>query len=188
MYNASNEKKVQAVVSSNDVTRESMKWNDLLKRESEKEVDIENLKIRLSELNEILRQYNSPELIESGKKVYDDTNKKVGEQEKKIASAEKELNVIRDSKDKVLNEEQQAGVVQSITREDFYTIAGRLLGMKGDTLEFLVSCFPSVFFDIIAPLSISVALFLRRKEKQKSRLVAFLEKMLLKERKVKDEH
>jgi hypothetical protein len=182
MYNTSNKKEIQTVISSNDVTRENMQWNELLKRESEKEVDIKKLKDRLDELNNILNQFNTPEKINADRKTYDDTNKKVNEQEKKIMVAEKELTVIRDDKDKILSKEQKAGVVQSVKRDDFYTSAGKLLRMESDALEFIVSCFPAIFFDVIAPLSISVALFLKRREKQKSKIVGLLEKIFIRKR------
>lgn len=179
LYNSRSRKQEQVMIAGNDVTRESMQWNELLKRESEKEIDIKGLKERLVQLNTLLGQYDSEEKITSGKKVYDDTNKKVSEQEKKIAVAEKELKAIRDNKDKFLSKEQKAGVVQQVKSDDFYQWVASIFGISGDGLEFTINCFPAVFVDIVAPLSINVSLFLRRREKKKSRFVLFLEKIFL---------
>jgi phosphate starvation-inducible protein PhoH len=180
MYNTNNDKEIQVITDSNAVTRGSIKWNDLLERESEKETDINNLKQRLKELNDILGQYNTADKINADKATYNDTDGKVKKQESKIATAEKELAAIRSDKGIMLDKEQQVGIVENIKRDDFYIAVGKIINADGNTLEFIVSCFPAIFFDVIAPLSISVALFLKRRDKKKSKLIEFLENIFIK--------
>lgn len=51
-------------------------------------------------------------------------------------------------------------------RDDFYTWVGGIVGMERSRMEFLVSALPAVFIDIIAALSLNLALSMRRKRGQ----------------------
>ena len=48
--------------------------------------------------------------------------------------------------------------IQGKSRQDFYTWAGSVVGSSPDSFEFWMSLFPALFFDIIAPLGLLVAL------------------------------
>lgn len=43
-------------------------------------------------------------------------------------------------------------------RQDFYTWAGAVIGASPNAFEFCMSLFPAIFFDIIAPIGLLVAL------------------------------
>lgn len=77
------------------------------------------------------------------------------------------------------NREALAGVRQSITEElltgnvgvteeraDFYSWMAELFNVDRATMEFVIAAFPAVFIDIIAALSLNLALFLLRRDKE----------------------
>lgn len=58
-----------------------------------------------------------------------------------------------------------ASIVVTDSRETFYDWAGGLLLIASDRVQFWLSMFPAVFVDIIAPLALAIAIFLRKREK-----------------------
>jgi hypothetical protein len=180
LYNTRMAKEMQVVSSNVSIDKESLLWDDLITRESEQKSSIESLKERLSVFDGLLKGVDPDE----DKKMYEDYNKKISETEGKIKESEKELKIIRDSKNDFLSNEQQVGVITKVKKGDFYVWAADILNVDSDMLEFVVSCFPAVFVDVVAPLSISVSLFLRRREKKESRLVAFIKKIFSRRKEV----
>jgi hypothetical protein len=63
----------------------------------------------------------------------------------------------------ILSELDQGSVGATVERVDFYSWLARLLGKSPSQVEFMVSALPAIFIDIIAALSLNVALQVRRK-------------------------
>lgn len=166
LYNTKSEKIVEVAETNKKGTKESLQYERLLKREIEKENEVIELKEGLKSFNDVLQKFNDIELLDENKKIYDDTYKKIGLQEKKIDKVEKELVEVRNQIDNFLEEDQEVEVIVKMDRKNFYDwVSGVLLVFSADTLEFVVSCFPAVFVDIVAPLSVAVSLFLKRRKK-----------------------
>jgi len=56
-------------------------------------------------------------------------------------------------------------IITKVDREDFYTFIALLFGFNSEVVEFLFAAFPSIFLDIIAPVMLGVALFLKDDDK-----------------------
>lgn len=74
--------------------------------------------------------------------------------------------------DKLLDEEQkikqrspEAVLTQETKKLTFFDYAGRLLKADARVLQFIVSIFPALFMDIIAPFSVAVTIFLSKEKK-----------------------
>lgn len=63
----------------------------------------------------------------------------------------------------ILSELDQGSVGATVERVDFYSWLARLVGRSPSQVEFMVSALPAIFIDIIAALSLNVALQIRRK-------------------------
>jgi hypothetical protein len=63
----------------------------------------------------------------------------------------------------ILSELDQGSVGATVERVDFYSWLARLVGRSPSQVEFMVSALPAIFIDIIAALSLNVALQVRRK-------------------------
>jgi len=167
LYNTKSEKLIEYAEGDKKAAKESLTYANLLKREDEKASDIVELKETLQGFNDLLMEFNDIELLDENKRLYDDTYRKIGTQEKKISQAEKELEVIRKDIDDFLKQDQEAEVIVKVDRKNFYDwVSGVLSFFSADSLEFIVSCFPAVFVDVVAPLSVAVSLFLKRRKKR----------------------
>ena len=96
---------------------------------------------------------------------YWDTYNKMIAEEKKISELSDNLDQIRKDKKEFL----AAGKTIEETEQkevNFYTWIESVLGWKADIVAFVLSIFPAVFIDIIAPLALAVSMFLRRKESE----------------------
>lgn len=63
----------------------------------------------------------------------------------------------------ILSELDQGSVGATVERVNFYSWLARLVGRSPSQVEFMVSALPAIFIDIIAALSLNVALQVRRK-------------------------
>lgn len=96
---------------------------------------------------------------------YEDLQWRLSVANRAVAEREERLQALRER----LRSALTSGVVSTTqrTREirDFYLWAAGLFGVSRDALQFAVSVFPAVFIDIMAPLGISIAFFLRPRRK-----------------------
>lgn len=79
-----------------------------------------------------------------------------------------ELNKLQDELQTVIEEQksimEETNVTESAVRkESFYTVAGRILRVRGDILEFIMSIMSALFVNLIAPLSLSACLELTKR-------------------------
>lgn len=77
---------------------------------------------------------------------------------------EQEQGRLAEVRDRILEELDQGSVGATEERVDFYSWLARLLGSSPSQVEFAVSALPAIFIDIIAALSLSIALQVRRKD------------------------
>lgn len=81
-----------------------------------------------------------------------------------------ELNELQEDLQKNIKEQQEVlKVAPQATgdvkrKESFYTVVGRLVKIKGDILEFVMSIMAAVFVNLIAPLSLSACLELTKRD------------------------
>lgn len=162
LYNSRTVSLTENAVNTNDINRQNYIYDDLIKREKEKENDLIELKNNLKNLNKLISEFNMDE-IEEKKKIYDDTYRKIKDIEKRIDLFTKDLNKIRIEKDKFLSEEKEVGVIVEVERKNFYIWIAGIFNISADILEFVIACFPAIFVDIVAPLSVAVSLFLKKR-------------------------
>lgn len=69
-------------------------------------------------------------------------------------------------REQILSELERGSTGATVERVSFYLWLARIVGMEQSQVEFMVSALPAIFIDIIAALSLNVALQIRRKENE----------------------
>lgn len=82
---------------------------------------------------------------------------KVDELGDEIAAVQETISSVRSQ---IREELQQGSTGATVQRQDFYTWLGSLVGIQRSQMEFLISALPAIFVDVIAALSLNLALAL----------------------------
>jgi len=116
--------------------------------------------------NDILSGMNSMKTRYENKQGWNDVNYKLQEAQKDIQKIVVEMDGVRNQERKILEESKgKNSVVESKSAGDmdFYIWMAAVLGVGADKIQFVLSLFFAIFIDLIAPTSLSIALFLRNK-------------------------
>jgi len=107
----------------------------------------------IKQLQNILGQYVTKEMIEENKKQY--TNFRW-----RFYQSKKELNQIS-KKLKNLRKNTNIKIVKK-NSPDFYLWMSRIFRWRADMIQFWLSVFPAMFIDLIAPISFAIVMFVRK--------------------------
>ena len=147
-------------------------YNLLLEEEKDIVKRIENKEREREPFMKIMEKYESPEDRQENAWEYWDAYKKVENINKSIEKLYIMLVDKRKEKKEYLitkseNEIDSVGAIEETTNESksFYLWVSDILQVNAKYIEFWLSVFPAVFIDIIAPLSIAISMFLKRKRK-----------------------
>lgn len=139
--------------------------------EEEKEIliSIDRKEKELKPFMSILEGFESIEDIDVNERsqyVYWENYEKIKRINNEIEKLRNDLKIIRENKKIFLENEDEAGVIKETVIEyaSFYVWLSGIFGVEARFIEFWLSVFPAIFIDIIAPLSIAISMFLRRKE------------------------
>jgi len=158
MYNAQKESFVQK----STVDRKLSTNTALLEQYEEQMVNIQKLindkSVSLARYNKLISAYDTVEKRDENKKDYNALSWSISEAEKFIQTKTAELNGVVAKRVGIMGDE----VV--IVAKSFYDIMEELFGVPAPMVQFLLSLMASLFIDILAPLAVSLALFLKEEE------------------------
>jgi hypothetical protein len=132
---------------------------EILLRIDDKRKELNSLQIILSEFDTLEERKEDWRFYWSTKNQMDDVNSH-------LEKLREELNAERRRKVELLESQTEAGLVNETTIEvkSFYAWLSEIVRGNPQMIEFWLSVFPAVFIDLISPLALAVAMFLKRKE------------------------
>ena len=119
---------------------------------------IDDKTITLDRYNKDMLQYDSQEKIQADLKNYNRLASNIFAAEKFIKEQTELQNRASVEKTKLLGVKSEEKVVV----KGFYEKVEEMSGIKAFLIQFIVSCFAAVILDILGPISMSLALYLRR--------------------------
>ena len=122
--------------------------------------EIKNRKTERDRIQKLLLEYDEEEKIAENERRILNHRKVIYSLNKEIEKLNADLFKIKDEK-KILLEKEN---VKEIVETDFYGWVSEIIKINPHIIQFILSIFPAVFIDMIAPLSFAVVLFYRRKE------------------------
>lgn len=127
---------------------------------------------RLDKLNEMLSEFDLEQLKDKSiKKIYDGIIKEVHVIENEMRILREDLEEKGRRREEYLKEnEEKIGITEEteVRRKSFYEWTGSIFKIDAIYIEFWLSIIPALFVDIIAPLSVAVGMFLKRKKGEKN--------------------
>ena len=159
-YNARQKNIVVAVEESRAPETQAEAWEILQAQEKYLLEDIDTTEKSLN-----LHRENFNKMLETEKRdwYFFDARNRMQEAEKSLEKKRAELKATQTEKKDFLNS-GKTFVAPENKNHDFYDWFGNEFGVSPGTVAFIVSIFPAMFIDIIAPLALAVSMFLRRKE------------------------
>jgi hypothetical protein len=97
--------------------------------------------------------------------VFRDTSRKLAKVDSDISEINVQLRNVRETKLKLLSSEDSAGLIEQteVQAASFYVWMSTVFSIAPKFVEFWMSLFPAIFIDLIAPFSLAISLFLRKK-------------------------
>jgi hypothetical protein len=147
-----------------------LEWESL----QEQKTDLRN---RLKEYRENVKTYTEISKTMIGLENRTENDKTWAENQYRLRKANEEVGRLLKELDKIRKEEKiqiqkskNKGIILGVTQDsknvvNFYGWIARVLGIDKDRAQFFMSLLPAIFVDFISPIGISLALFLRSKEK-----------------------
>lgn len=142
-----------------DKKNQNIVLNILKEQEESLKTDLIDRRRNKEHILSILEQYKNIEQIENNKKQYDELRYR-------LSIADNEIDKIMNQLEKITNEmkektiENKDNMKENIT--DFYDWVAFIFKSNRDFIQFLYSIFPALFSEIIAPIGISLAIFLKK--------------------------
>lgn len=132
------------------------------------EIQLKDAREQLAMLSKIAGGMSDLSSRSSHGRVWNDTQWRMVKVNKTIAGLLDRIQKLRSQESELLNSSKESGIVLANNKGemilDFYDWLARVLGLSKDQVQFWMSLFPAVFVDVIAPVSLAVALFLKRQE------------------------
>lgn len=145
-------------------------YQNILDRKEQARQDYESERIKRDDYVQKLSTYNTPEIIEENQTYFDSLTNSRWVADKRVDKARRVYEEII-TEEKVFLESQSKSVVAP-KKEDppnAYDWLGELVftGVSPDRIQFWASAYPALFYDVIAPVSFGVVLFVTGERKKK---------------------
>lgn len=132
---------------------------------------LQEYRTQLTTLNKVLSGMDDVQKRSENNGVWYDTNFRIQEINKLIDKASSDLTKIREEENAQIQKAVKNGIVLTSKVEiadipDFYGWLSSVFRTERNRTQFIMSLFPAIFVDIIAPVGIALALFLRKKNKK----------------------
>lgn len=164
-YNKHIENLREEKVAEIDVT--NTEWNLLQERKSEVRSQIKTYKGQIVTFDKIASGIDSLESRKENQNTWREIQYRIKMANREIKRLSKDLDEIRKEEKEVIKKSKDKGVI--FTEEkikkipNFYGWLSDVLSMDEKLVQFLLSLFPAIFVDVISPVGIAIALFLRSK-------------------------
>jgi hypothetical protein len=144
-------------------------WAILQEQKGELQKRLSEYREQVSTLNKIMAGMSDVESRTRNNQVWYETQFRLQKANEQMSKVALDLDKVRDEERVRLEESRKTGIVLSTTSAkdipDFYAWLSNVTGAERDKAQFVMALFPAVFCDIMAPVALAVALFLRRKKR-----------------------
>lgn len=143
---------------------DAIKWNSLKERKAELLERRVEKKSQLSTLIGIANQATTIETTEKHSSTITAANNRIYITEQALNKIESDLDAIRQEEKRMLDKNPSQVNSDSTEIPDFYSWIASVFKIKKDLAQFWMSLFPAIFVDIISPVALAVAMFLKRQK------------------------
>ena len=144
-------------------------WVILQEQKAELQTRLGEYRSQISTLNKIMSGMDDVESRTKNNRVWYETQFRLQKANAKMADVAESLDKVREEERGQLNDSKKTGIILSTTSTkeipNFYGWMSNVTRIEPDKVQFWMSLFPAIFVDIIAPISLAIALFLRRKKR-----------------------
>lgn len=163
-YNARVTKREEITIERTEITHARLTLESYDSEEKELLESLAEKRIELKASQVLFSQFDTLEQRKEDWRFYWNTKRAMNDSTLQIEKLQAQIKEVRETKRQLLKQSQQsAGIVQEteeLVYASFYVWLSEVLKAKPMMIQFWLSIFPAVFIDIIAPLSISISLFL----------------------------
>lgn len=170
LYNKTTYSKKQEIIENNKddlvITKNQQQYNLLLES---KDQALKNMELERGKWNKASDKLVpwTPELIEKDPQKYKELNWNVVLAERSFNEANNKYNKLVDEVSLYLKNNTTVKESTNNVPDTAYTWIGNILGISSDSVQFWMSCYPALFYDIIGPVAFCIILFLNNKPKKK---------------------
>ncbi len=169
-YNARISSREEITVERTEVAHTRMELETYEVEERELMENLAEKRVELKASSVLFSQFDTLEKRKEDWRFYWNIKKAMDDSTVKIESIQIQLKEIREKKRSLLEQSRKtAGIVkgtEELVYASFYMWLGIVLKVKPMLVQFWLSVFPAIFIDVIAPLSISISLFLNKWRKE----------------------
>lgn len=142
-------------------------WGIIQERKRELQERLSEYRQQITTLNKIMSGLGSVEQRQENAHIWSETQYRLSKANREMNKISDELEKVRAEERRQLEESRQHGVSLTINEgsglPDFYGWFAKVVNVHKDRAQFLMSLFPAIFVDIISPIGIAIALFLRKR-------------------------
>jgi len=144
-----------------------MKWDILQEKKAEIKRRLADYRQQMSVFTNIIGGMNDVESRIKNNGIWYESQYKLKQVNKKIVELNKSMDVVRTEEKEFLNQSKKTGLLlgseSNKKTKNFYSWLAGVIGIASDKIQFGMSLFPAIFVDLISPVGIAMALFLRNK-------------------------
>lgn len=142
-------------------------WGIIQERKQELQLRLSEYRQQVLSLNKIMSGLSNVEKRQENSGIWGETQYRLSKANKEMNKISDELEKVRAEERKQIDESRRHGVSLTINGgdglPDFYGWFAKVVNVHKDRAQFLMSLFPAIFVDIISPIGIAIALFLRKR-------------------------
>lgn len=146
-----------------DVGSGKTSWSLLQEQKSDLKQQIEEQRQQISLFNKILAGMNTVESKKQNERAWAETQWRLQKAVDSVSTMSLTMDKIREQEKKHSDKSKNVGMKDI---KNFYGWISGITDIAEDKVQFWMSLFPAVFVDIISPVGIALALFLRKKYKK----------------------
>ena len=139
-------------------------WKILQDQKADAKERLNDYRQQIRTYTQILSGLNTAQARKDNKAAWNDINWKLQKIQKSISEISDELENIRVQEKTILQNNKGKDIInKNEGKIDFFGWLGKVLGIRGETIQFITAIMPALFCDAVAPFGLAIALFLRKK-------------------------
>lgn len=158
MYSIQKDNFIETETITNIDTTNKTLYNEYEKQAKAIQGLIDSKQITLNRYNKEITSYGTQEAIQADLKNYNRLTTNIAAAEKFIQGQTTELAKITEKKTALLSKQENKKIIV----KSFYERIEEMCGIRAFLLQFIVSCFAAIILDILGPISMSLAMYLKK--------------------------
>lgn len=139
-------------------------WKILQDQKADAKERLSDYRQQIKTYTQILSGLNTAQARKDNKATWNDINWKLQKTQTSISEISDELENIRIQEKTILQNNKGKDIVnKNEGKIDFFGWLGKVLGVRGEIIQFITAIMPALFCDAVAPFGLAIALFLRKK-------------------------